>query len=281
MSPTEVLTPATITDYDLREWQRHLREEKLDQVGRLRKPASVNAKTAALKSFLGWAHRAKIIKVIPEAPPRRKLGRRSVKRLDDKQQHQLLRQASRHRNPRNPGMVEILIETGLRVAELVAIRWELDVELSERRVTFTVRAGKGCKPRGPLPMSREALRAFKKLRELDPDAPPGQHVFTSQRKDQTTGRNKPLTIRGVQEVLAHYATQLGWKQLHPHQLRHTCAVNMRAGTHGRPKADWPAIRDYLGHSSVKTTMDNYAVTSEGDLEATVNPHADDDDHDDN
>jgi len=277
-SPAEALTPRAISEYDLREWQRHLREEALDEAGRVRKPAAVNAKTAALKSFLGWAHRAKIIGEIPAAPPRRRLGTRSVKRLDDKQQRQLLRQASRDRNPRNPAMVEILIEMGFRVAELVAIRWELDVELSERKGAVTVREGKGCKPRGPLPMSPEARRAFQKLRDLDPDAAPGDHVFTSQRKDPTIGRNKPLTVRGVQELLSRYAAELGWKQLHPHQLRHTCAVNMRAGRPGRPPVDWPAIAAYLGHSSVKTTMDNYATPSQGDLEAAVNPdnEADDD-----
>jgi len=274
-SPDEVLAPGNITDYDLREWQRHLRDETL-KTGRMRKPATINAKTAALKSFLRWAHRTKLINEMPEGPPRRKLGSRSVKRLEEQQQRQLLRLAARDRNPRNAPMVEILIEMGFRVAELVALRWELDVELSDRKGAVTVKEGKGCKPRGPLPMSPEALRAFKKLAELDQDHAPGDHVFTSQRKDpDRPGRNKPLTVRGVQELLSRYAAKLEWKQLHPHQLRHTCAVNMRAGRPGRPPADWPAIAAYLGHSSVKTTMDNYATPSYGDLEAAVNPHADD------
>jgi len=276
-SPDEVLTPGTITDYDLREWQRHLREQTVKN-GRTRKPATINAKTAALKSFLRWAHRKKIIKEMPEAPPRRKLGSRSVKRLDEQQQTQLLRLAARDRNRRNAPMVEILIEMGFRVAELVALRWDLDVQMSERKGAVKVQEGKGCKPRGPLPMTDRALRAFKKLAELDSDPAPGEHVFTSQRKDQKRpGRNKPLTVRGVQELLSTYAVKLGWKQLHPHQLRHTCAVNMRKGRPGRPPVDWPEIAVYLGHSSVKTTMDNYATPSYSDLEAAVNPQAEDKD----
>ena len=274
-TPEKALTPQAITDYDFREWQRHLREEKLDKTGRTRKPATVNAKTAALKSFLQWAYGTRIIQAIPEAPPRRKLGSRAVKWLDRKEQRQLLREAARDRNPRNPAMVEILIETGLRVAELVVLRWDLDVKLGERKGTVTVQAGKGCKPRGPLPLSPEARRAFQKLRDLDPDAAPGDRVFKSQRKDPTDPeQNKPLTVRGVQELLCHYAEKLGWEKLHPHQLRHTLAVNWRKRT---PPVDWPQIAAYLGHSSVKTTMDNYATPSERDLEAAVNPYADDDD----
>jgi integrase len=274
-SPAEVLTPGAITDYDLREWQRHLKEEKLSEEGRKRKPATINAKMAAVKSFLRWAHEARVIKVMPAAPKPRKLGRRSVKRLGTVQQRELLRLASRDRNPRNPAMVEILIETGLRVAELVALCWR-DVETSDRKGTLEIREGKGCKHRR-VALSPEALRAFKKLRELDPKAAPDDRVFTSQRKDAARpGRNKPLSIRGVQELLSRYAEALKWDHLHPHQLRHTCAVNLRAGRSGRPPMDWPLIRDFLGHESVKTTMDHYATPGEDEQQAAVNPDADDD-----
>jgi site-specific recombinase XerD len=261
----EALSPTAITDYDLREWKRHLREEKLDETGRTRKPATINAKLAAVKSFLHWAVRAKVITAAPEAPRREKLGNRRVKWLDAREQRQLLRQAARDRNPRNLAMVEILIETGLRVAEFVALRWELDVKLSERKGSVNVRAGKGCKPRGPLPLSPIARKAFQRLRELDPDAAPGEPAITSQRLDPARdGRRRPLTPRGVQELLGRYAAKLRWDGLHPHQLRHTCAVNMR-----NRGVDWPTIAAYLGHSSVKTTMDNYATPSPRDLEAAV------------
>jgi integrase/recombinase XerC len=264
------LFPGKITDYDLREFQRHLREDRLDAAGRTRKPATINAKMAAVKSFLHWAGRAKLIASVPESPRRARLGARRVKWLDRAQQRQLLREAARDRSPRNLAVVEILIETGLRVAEFVALRWDLDVRLTERKGWVTVQAGKGRKPRGPLPLSTIARNAFRRLRDLDPDAQPGDPATTSKRKDGD-GRNKALTARGVQELLCTYAGKLKWDTLHPHQLRHTCAVNMRARG-----VDWPTIAAYLGHSSVKTTMDNYATPSERDLEAAVAGSGEDD-----
>lgn len=276
MTPKEVLAPQALTDYDLREWQRYLREEKLDEIGRTRKPATINAKMAALQSFLKWARRTRVIRSMLDMPPPADLGERVVKWLDMKQQRQLLRAVARDRNPRNRELVVILIEMGLRVAELVELCWH-DIKLGERKGSLTVRKGKGCKPRGPLPFTPEALRAFQKLRALDPADDDGNRIFTSQRKDPAGGRNKPLTVRGVQELLNRYAAKLGWERLHPHQLRHTFAKNKRAQ---KPPADWPVIAKLMGHSSSKTTMDNYAVPGDADLEAAQNPHANDDGDDD-
>ena len=71
-------------------------------------------------------------------------------------------------------------------------------------------------PRPPALVKGSAHRAFQKLRDLDPDAAPGERVFKSQRKDPADPeQNKPLTVRGVQELLCHYADKLGWERLHP------------------------------------------------------------------
>jgi integrase/recombinase XerC len=270
----EVLTPRAISEYDLREWKRHLCEEPLES-GRPRKPNAINAKLSALRSFLRWAHGQKVIAEMPETPRRQKIGARAVKWLQPDEQRRLLRQAARERNPRNLPLVEILIETGLRVAELVSLRWDLDVTVSERKGLVEVRKGKGCKPRS-IPLSPKARAAFQRLRELEPDAGPGEPVFTSQRKDPARpGRNKPLSIRGVQELLGCLAEKLKWDGgLHPHQLRHTCAMNM-----AKRGVDWTAIARILGHSSTSTTMDHYGTPSQADLEAAVDPDSGDDDLD--
>jgi integrase/recombinase XerC len=273
-SSEEVLTPGAITDYDLRDWRDHLRDEPLPS-GRTRKPASINAKLSAVKSFLRWAHRSRVIKEMPEVPRRQKLGARAVKWLQPDEQRRLLRKAAEdRRKPRNLPLVEILIETGLRVAELVALHWE-DLTLGERKGSLQVEKGKGCKPRR-IPLSPKALAAFKKLRELDPGADSKDPVFTSQRKDpDRPGRNLPLSIRGVQELLSRLADRLGWDDgLHPHQLRHTCAMNLK-----KRGVDWPEMARLLGHSSVTTTMDHYGTPSEADLEAAVDPDSGEDDLD--
>jgi integrase len=247
-----------------------------EETGETRKPASTNAKMAALQSFLKWAHENKVIKAVPPVPKPEKLGERSVEWLDKTQQRQLRIVASQDRNPRHPEMVTIMIETGLRVAELVAL-CRRDIKMTERKGKLRVRAGKGCKPRR-VPFSPEALRAFHRLWELDPDARPIDSVFTSQRKDPRGGRNKPLTVRGVQELLRRYAMKLKWEDgLHPHQLRHTFAKNAR---NRKKPIDWPRLAKLMGHSSSKVTMDSYGTPSDRDLEADMNPGAVDDDFDD-
>jgi integrase len=268
------LTPEAINDSILREWQNHLNGEVLDEeTGETRKPASTNAKMAALQSFLKWAHQNKVIKAIPPAPKPEKLEERSIEWLDEKQQRQLRFMASQDRNPRHPAMVTIMIETGLRVAELVALCWR-DILLTERTGKLRVRSGKGRKPR-KVYFTPEALRAFHRLRELDPDAKPTDSVFTSQRKNPHGGRNKPLTVRGVQELLRRYAVKLKWKDgLHPHQLRHTFAKN---GRNRKKPIDWPVLARLMGHSSSKTTMDSYGTPRDRELAAAMNPDAVNDD----
>ncbi|QEH39317.1 Tyrosine recombinase XerC (plasmid) [Aquisphaera giovannonii] len=252
------LTPAAITGFDVARWQAHLVEEPLDPVGRRRKPATVNAKLAALRSFLLWAGKAGVVDKVPEVPRRERLGRRMVRWLDRRQLHQLLRRSAAR--PRDHAVITALVETGLRVAELVALRW-YDVELKERKGTIAVRSGKGRKPR-IVPLSRDARAAFESLRPAG--VRPGDPVFVGQRG--------PLKVRGVQDLLAKYEDpKAGLDNLTPHMLRHTFAIGLR--DRGVP---WPTIAALMGHESVKTTMDNYAVPSERDLEAAINPFADED-----
>jgi integrase len=275
VSPKEELTPGAITEDDLSEWQHYLRTEPMDGAGRTRKPATINAKMAAVKSFLQWAHRTHLIALVPKSPKPRKLATRVVKSLEPDQQRQLIRHAARDHSKRNRWMVTVMIETGVRVAELLAWRWDVDIKLGGRGGTWEVQNGKGCKPRGPFKMSKPCARAFRGLRKLDPMAKPGDPVFTSQRKNAVGSRKLPLTIRGVQQLLCRYADELGWGVLHPHQLRHSFAFNKRA-----KGIDWPVIAGLMGHTSTVTTMDNYGAVTEAQVDAAMDVDDDDDDDDD-
>jgi site-specific recombinase XerD len=260
--PDERLLPTAVVEEDIRDWKRSLKTESLDDTGRTRKPATINAKLAAVKSFLRWCQREEIIPAMPAMPRREKLGAPAVKWLDQAEERRLLRaleQSKRHREGRNLPMVQVMLGTGLRVAELVALEWR-DITISERKGDVIVRAGKGCKPR-TVPIARTARAAFRRLQELDHGHKPTDPVFSSQRRDR-------LTPRGVQQVLAPF-------NVHPHQLRHT--YGMRLQRAGRPL---PEIAKLMGHSSVVTTMQSYGTPSEVDLRGAVesiDPGGDDDD----
>ena len=253
----EPLHARAITAFDVLAWRDYLRHTPLAS-GHVRKPGTINAKLAALRSYLHWAERAKIIKAMPELPRKDKRGRRMVRWLDRKQQHQLLRRAAANR--KHLAIVQILLETGLRVAELVGLAW-FDVEVSARKGWLTVRSGKGRKPR-MVPLNQIARDAFGALGY-------SQHRGTN--GPVFIGQRGALHIRGIQDLIRKYEDgRVGLDNLSPHMLRHTFAINLRDRS-----IPWPTIAALMGHESVKTTMDNYAVPSEHDLQSAVNAFEED------
>ena len=65
---------------------------------------------------------------------------------------------------RDIALVALLLHTGLRVAELAALRWT-DLEIRDRSGKLTVRRGKGRKQR-TIPLNVEARNALIELREI-------------------------------------------------------------------------------------------------------------------
>jgi integrase/recombinase XerC len=56
------------------------------------------------------------------------------------------------------GVVQLLLNTGLRAGELCALRWS-DVRISERKGMLVVRSGKGLKRR-EIPLNQDARSAL-------------------------------------------------------------------------------------------------------------------------
>ena len=128
-------------------------------------PATVNRAMAAVKSFLQWGRAD-----LPDIPKRIRKAPDLLRWLDQAEQRRLLRMIDRTGNKRDLAIVRILIGTGLRVAELVALEWR-DVLISERKGAVVVRFGKGAKWRTvePLPVVvRDAFTTLKGGAEVDP-----------------------------------------------------------------------------------------------------------------
>jgi len=130
-------------------------------------------------------------------------------------------------------LVKTLLYTGVRVAELVAIRLD-DVDLDACRIRIT--QGKGNKDRVvPFPTS------FKETLALHMDAMRERgalHLFESSWK-------KPYSTRGVRAMLARYAKLAGMAHpISPHRLRHFLFTWLK--TQG---IDDALIQPYSGHAS--------------------------------
>jgi integrase/recombinase XerC len=138
---------------------------------------------------------------------------------------------------RDRAMLELFYSSGLRLSELVGLRWlDLDLDAGEVRVL-----GKGGKTR-IVPVGRHAVAALRALGEAEgraPDTP----VFR--------GRGgAPISPRTVQARLKQLALTQGFaKRVHPHLLRHTFASHMLESS-----GDLRAVQELLGHADIATTQ---------------------------
>jgi integrase/recombinase XerC len=134
-------------------------------------------------------------------------------------------------------MLELLYSSGLRVAEIVSVRWrDLDAVEGMLRVT-----GKGSKTR-IVPVGRQALDALAALREQDRG---GDDDLVLR------GRHgRPLGTNGVRTRLKRRAHDQGvWKRVYPHLLRHSCASHLLESS-----GDLRAVQELLGHADIGTTQ---------------------------
>ena len=138
---------------------------------------------------------------------------------------------------RDRAMLELFYSSGLRLSELVGLRW-VDLNLDDGEVRVL---GKGNKTR-IVPVGRQAIAALRALGEAEGrvvDAP----VFR--------GRGgAPISPRTVQARLKHLALASGFaKRVHPHLLRHTFASHMLESS-----GDLRAVQELLGHADIATTQ---------------------------
>ena len=150
----------------------------------------------------------------------------------------------------------LLLHTGLRVAELAALRWA-DLEVRDRSGQLTVRRGKGRKQR-TIPLNVEARHALVELRALRDIHGRGRATAAV-----LQGQRGPLTERGIQATLARYAAPARIEDLSPHVLRHTWCKNLAdAGVR------LEVIAALAGHESLETTR-RYVEPGQDDLAAAV------------
>jgi len=138
---------------------------------------------------------------------------------------------------RNDTMILLAYRHGLRVSELIALRWD-QFDLDQGFVH--VRRRKRGLP-STHPLTPAEIRALRRLQHRAPaDA---AYVFLSERKG-------PLTDSSVRKMMAHAGkvAALGFP-VHPHQLRHSCGFKL-----ANDKQDTRAIQLFLGHRNIQHTV---------------------------
>jgi type 1 fimbriae regulatory protein FimB/type 1 fimbriae regulatory protein FimE len=138
---------------------------------------------------------------------------------------------------RDATMILLAYRHGLRVAELVDLRWE---QIDLNAATLHVRRVKQGTP-ATHPLTGVELRALRRLeRDQKPKSP---FVFVSE-------RGAPFSVRGFQAMIerAGVEAQLAIK-VHAHMLRHACGYKL-----ANDGVDTRTIQAYLGHKSIQHTV---------------------------
>lgn len=206
--------------------------------------ATINKVFNAIKSFCRWSGKKEIIEdiCVVKQPSILQIAPKS---LSKDERCRLIREADRGWSKRNYAIIMVLLNTGVRLNEIVALDKD-DINMSERKGTLKVRNGKGNKER-VIPLNVETRRVLTKY--LDERTDNGDALFLS-------NRQKRISLRSVQHIIEQHGFNV-------HQLRHTFITGLV-----RAKEDISKIRALSGHSSADMIL-RYSQPTEEDLQKAV------------
>jgi site-specific recombinase XerD len=215
------------------------------------KISSRNVRLAAIHAFFRYVaiHTPERIEQVQRilGIPFKRTGTRTIEYLEYEEISAVLESIDRndHVGRRDYALLALMFNTGARVQEIVDLG-VCDLQLD---APFQVKLlGKGRKTRiCPLwPQTALVLKQF--ISESHVDLRSNAAVFRNQRGDR-------LTRFGIRYILTKYCKQaagqcpsLVGKRLHPHSMRHSCAIHLL-----KSGVDLPSISHWLGHASMNTT----------------------------
>jgi integrase len=171
-------------------------------------------------------------------PKRRRNGDlRTREYLTEAEVERLMKAATGNRHGhRDATMILVAYRHGLRVSELVDLRWD---QVDFRTATLHVRRVKQGTP-STHPIVGDELRALRRLQREQDKSP---FVFTSE-------RGAPFGTAGFARMVerAGVEAKIGFK-IHAHMLRHACGYALANRGH-----DTRALQAYLGHKNIQHTV---------------------------
>jgi integrase/recombinase XerD len=148
-------------------------------------------------------------------------------------------------NLRHRIMVLLLADAGLRVTEMINLKWS---DIDFRTKTISVKSLKKTKDeRRQIPMSKRIYDAFEQyIAGNSKTLGEGRKgfIFTSDGGKTTITRQ---AVNKMLKTIEHENPELS--DLHPHKLRHSFATGLRAAG-----AELEDIRDALGHERLETSL---------------------------
>ncbi len=237
LNDNEIALLSSVTSKNIRSW---ISELHLNGIS----PKSIHRKVSSVRSFFKFLLKNKIVEanptiyvVLPKIPKRLPLF---VKETEMEHLLDNIETEDSYSNVRNKLIVEMFYGTGMRLSELVELK-EKDIYLEEKIVKVL---GKGNKER-LIPLTNESIRLLKQYNKIKKETFP--HIYNGWLFLTNKGEKiyHKLVYRVVNSSLSKVTTL---QKKSPHILRHTYAtVLLDKG------ADLNAVKELLGHSSLKAT----------------------------
>ncbi|MFH1531075.1 MAG: tyrosine-type recombinase/integrase [Pseudomonadota bacterium] len=211
--------------------------------GEPRAEVTINRGKAALRSFGGWMVETGLADRNPAAGLSiRRTTRQSPSTLSDPERKRMLREVGARTGDaaaRDRVMLELLLGTGIRLAELVGLDVG-DVDLDGKRISIRAKGGRD-ETRFLSADLRRVLRRYLRQRAQSPAESPA--LFLSNRETRISAR----------QVQARFRLWLQWagidrEGLTVHSTRHTFGTRLYRRTH-----DLVLVGKAMGHRTVEAT----------------------------
>ena len=231
------------------------------------RPATINRRLEALRRLGRWACGTGELdaETMGHVQPMRTVRDRRPDSLTESETQALLRAAGTSSHglaPRNYAMVQLILQTGLRVGELAALQLS-DVTVNARSGSIRVAGGTGLKAR-EIPLNAIGRRALSQYLADRQDSGQLSALFVS-------SRETVMEVRTIQAVIASLVRRARLKRIPvtAKTLRHTFAISYLRDNPGQ----FANLSELLGHESFETT-NIYRQRSGSDLTVeSENPYS--------
>jgi integrase/recombinase XerD len=227
MNGKRITQATTIQTEHLQEYVNHLFSKNYT-------PKSISRKINSLKTFFRYLHSEKIVVSNPAESLSHPHYDSKPPRILSQDEYKALRDAVRL-DIRISAIVEILLQTGMRISELANLR----VEDNKKNEIF-IRSLEN-NPARTITLSKGAATAIQNYLSLRPNVK-DDHLFVTK-----TGR--PLLIRNIRTSIDRYFKKAGLKGAKVNDLRHTfIAHQLKGGVHPE------TIYKHVGHKRLSSTQ---------------------------
>jgi integrase/recombinase XerC len=224
-----ISSPQDVQKVDILDYFSFLAKKDLTGVARARK-------LSAIREYFRFLEGLGRIDKSPTAgieTPKREKNTRQFLRSDEYTKMLSLAGA----NPRDYAILQVFLQTGIRVSELASLRMQ-DIDFLKPSVTV---AGKG-KVSREIALEKKGIQALKSYLAVRPESL-ASRLFLNY-------KGEPISERGIRKLVVKYTKAAGiTKKASCHTLRHTFA------TYKAEKGVSPfQLQQWLGHANLNTTQ---------------------------